>query len=96
MLKRALAVLFHGPAWLTFIAMGVEPDDRFERSTREEARQRGWQFENLDGDMSLIRGLVDGPWDDRRYLVVRPGFRIAASFDDNVIKADPTPAEPGP
>lgn len=23
MLKRALAVLFHGPAWLTFIAMGV-------------------------------------------------------------------------
>jgi hypothetical protein len=81
---------------LTFIAMGVEPDDRFERSTREEAQQRGWQFEKLDGDMALIRGLVDGPWDDERYLVVQPGFRIASSFDDNVIKAEPGPAEPSP
>jgi Protein of unknown function (DUF1638) len=27
--------------------MGVEPDDRFERKTRDDAAERGWQFEKL-------------------------------------------------
>lgn len=81
---------------LTFIRMGVEPDDRFERATREEASERGWQYEQLEGDMSLIRDLVDGPWDESRYLVVPPGCCIAASFNDDVIKSVPGPDVLGP
>lgn len=72
---------------LTFIEMGIEPDDRFEQQTRREAAERGWTFEKLAGDMSLIQGLVDGPWDADRFLVVPPGCRIAASFDEGIIKA---------
>ena len=74
---------------LAYIAMGVEPDDRFERRTRDEATQRGWQFEKLAGDMSLLQSLLDGPWDDERFLVVQPGQRVAASFDDDIIKSEP-------
>jgi len=74
-------------AGVTFIEMGVEPDDRFERESREDALARGWQYEKLAGDMRLLQGLLDGPWDDARYLVVPPGKRIAASFDAGVIKA---------
>ena len=37
--------------------------------------------------MRLLQGLLDGPWDEDRYLVVPPGKRIAASFDLQVIKA---------
>jgi len=73
---------------LTFIEMGIEPDDRFEQHTRREAAQRGWQFEKLQGDMGLIRGLVDGPWDDGRFLVVPPGCRIAPNFDERIIEAE--------
>jgi hypothetical protein len=72
---------------LAFIEMGVEPDDRFERRTRQEAAERGWTFEKLAGDMALIQALVDGPWDADRFLVVPPGCRIAASFDDKIIQA---------
>jgi hypothetical protein len=74
---------------LTYIEMGVEPDDRFERHTREMAVQRGWKYEKLLGDMSLIQALVDGPWDDARFLTVPPGHQVAASFDEGVIKAVP-------
>jgi hypothetical protein len=74
-------------AGLTSIAMGVEPDDRFQRQSKDEAEARGWQYEELSGDMRLLQGLLDGPWDDGRYLVVPPGKRIAASFDHQVIKA---------
>jgi hypothetical protein len=72
---------------MTYIAMGIEPDDRFERRAREQAAERGWAFEKLDGDMSLLQSLVDGPWDDERFLVVPPGCKIEVSYDDKIIKA---------
>ncbi|MEI8372695.1 MAG: DUF1638 domain-containing protein [Planctomycetota bacterium] len=74
-------------AGLTYIDMGVGPDDRFQQQSEAEAKERGWQYEKLSGDMRLIQGLLDGPWDDDRYLVVPPGNRIAASFDQQVIKS---------
>ncbi len=73
-------------AGLTYIEMGIEPDDRFQRQSEAEAESRGWQFEKLSGDMRLLQGLLDGPWNEDRYLVVPPGKRIAASFDERVIK----------
>ncbi len=72
----------------TYIQMGVEPDDRFEQRTRECACQRGWKFEKLCGDLSLIRALVDGPWDDDRFLTVEPGWRVIARYDDGIIAAE--------
>ncbi len=73
---------------MTYIEMGIEPDDRFERRARQQAAERGWTFEKLSGDMTLIQRLVDGPWDDARFLVVPPGSRIAASFDEGIVKVE--------
>jgi hypothetical protein len=75
---------------LTFIEMGIEPDDSFERRTRDEAIARGWNFEKVKGDMSLIRRLVDGIWDEREFLIVRPGQCVAARYDEGIIHAEPT------
>jgi len=73
---------------IAYIEMGIEPDDRFERQAREEAAERGWKYEKLAGDMTLVRRLVDGPWDDERFLVVPPGGRVAASFDEKIIRLE--------
>jgi hypothetical protein len=72
---------------LTFIEMGVEPDDSFAKRAEAEAAGRGWEFEKLSGDMSLIRRLVNGEWDSRDFLVVQPGQRVVARYDDSVIDA---------
>lgn len=74
---------------LTFIEMGVEPDDRFERQAREEAARRGWKFEKVRGDLSLIERLVDGQWDEKDFLVVPPGWRIVARYDEGIIGTEP-------
>ena len=73
---------------LTFIEMGVEPDDRFERQTREEAASRGWDFERVKGDPSMIQRFVDGCWDEREFLIVRPGARVAPTYEDDIITLD--------
>jgi len=73
---------------IAFIEMGLEPDDRFERQARSRAAERNWTFEKLRGELGLVQALVDGPpWDEDRFLVVPPGHRVAASFDQRIIKA---------
>jgi hypothetical protein len=70
---------------LAFIRMGVEPDGSFEARTRELAAERGWEFESLEGDLGLLRRLVDGPWDAADFLVLRPGQRAAATLGEEVV-----------
>lgn len=85
-LYEQLREMTHNYHHLMFIEMGIEPDDRFEDRARRDAASRGWEFEKLAGDMSLVQALVDGPWDDDRFLVVPPGHRVAPSFDEAIIK----------
>jgi hypothetical protein len=73
---------------LTFIETGLECDDRFEQDARAEAVEKDWAFEKITGDLGLFRKLVDGEWDPADFLVVAPGERIAASYDDGIIKAE--------
>lgn len=77
---------------LTFIEMGVEPDGSFEQHTREEAEKRGWNFEKVAGDLSLLQRLVDGDWDEGDFLLVPPGWRVSAKYDEGIITAEEAPA----
>jgi len=70
---------------ITFIEMGVEPDDRFEREAQALAEERGWSFEKLPGDLTLLRRLVDGPWEAAEFLVVPPGHRVIATGDEAIV-----------
>lgn len=73
---------------MTFIEMGIEPDDRFERHTRELASKRDLQFEKVPGDLSMVQRLVDGSWDEKEFLVVEPGWRLVAKYDEEIIGAE--------
>ena len=73
---------------LTFIAMGIEPDDRFERQTKAQADERGWKYEKVTGDVGLIRRLLDGPWDDGDFLVLPPGQRVVTRLNEGIIAAE--------
>ncbi|HOM15993.1 MAG TPA: DUF1638 domain-containing protein [Thermoguttaceae bacterium] len=84
---------------ITYIEMGVGPEAPFVQKARREAEEKGWRFEHVRGDMSLLQALVDGPWDQERFLVAPPGHEIAPCFDDQLIQAKPihTPSsEPAP
>lgn len=70
---------------ITFIEMGVEPDDRFEQLARKEAENKEWAFEKISGSLNLLEKLLGGQWDPVDFLIVPPGHHIAASPGQNIV-----------
>lgn len=71
-----------------FIAFDITDDAPAEAIARDQAERRSWEFEKVEGDLVLLRRLIDGDWGDD-VLVLQPGERLAMSYDDGVVKAVP-------
>jgi hypothetical protein len=67
-----------------FIDMGVGDGSAVEAQTQEDARQKGWRFERLVGDLVLVRRLLDGDWEDD-FVVIQPGQQAVMTYDGGVI-----------
>ncbi len=72
-----------------FVDMGIGDAAPVEELARSEAERRAWSFERLAGELLLMRRLIDGAWDAADFLVLQPGERLAMSYDEAVIKAEP-------
>jgi hypothetical protein len=72
--------------------LGLPGDDENRRYAEQCAKSLGWRFQDHAGDASLLRDLLHGPWDSKRFLVVRPGERIAHTADAGIMKAVPAGA----
>ncbi len=70
------------------INMGIGDVEAYRRFTRDIARDHGWEYAEIDGDLSLLHRLADGDWESEDFLRVEPGQRIAESFDELVLRAE--------
>ena len=53
---------------------------------RESAGFLKWAYRREDGDSSLMKDMLEGNWDEERFLVAQPGQPVQASFDDRIIR----------
>lgn len=97
--KHLAEVMQH---WLANYTHGVLIDFDFAKPLhlREQVQhlctQRGWQFEEVEGDLRLLQRWVDGDWDDPTFLVVPPGHQVVPSHDHLVIRTEPVTAAATP
>ena len=68
-----------------YIDTGLVEKEEYVRTAEEVARERGWMFEELRGDLSLIGRFLDGEWDED-FLVVPPSRSVSASYDGSILK----------
>jgi hypothetical protein len=61
----------------------------YKEQAEKIATQKGWKYEELSGDVRLIRKLIDGEWNEDEFLIVQPGEEIVASYDDHVLGRRP-------
>ena len=75
--------------WATYIDWGLGNCDGYKEYTRQCAEFLGWNYDQLKGDPALMQRLVNGQWNDKDFLVVRPGQKITEDLtNDGIIKAD--------
>lgn len=73
---------------LAYIATPVADGKQRERRAGEIAKQQGWAFEKLPGDLGWLRQLVDGEWTEQEFLVLKPGERVGLRYDGQLIGAE--------
>lgn len=80
-------------AWMTnynnatYVDLGFGDPERYREYTRKCAEWLGWDCDMLEGNPRLVRDLLEGHWDDDRFLVVDPGHRIALTHDERIVTA---------
>ena len=71
-----------------FIDLGIGDTKMLKAKTQSQAAQRGWSYEEITGDLVLLRRLLEAGWadgGDPDFLVVPPGQSVTMTYDDNII-----------
>jgi hypothetical protein len=75
---------------IAYIDMGIGNFPEYEEKARKEAFDKGWKFERLKGDISLLRKLIEGDWNKEEFLVVQPGEKIMPIYVGDIMRAQVT------
>jgi hypothetical protein len=57
----------------------------YTAQVQEQAQRRGWNYEQLAGSMVIVRELIEGQWDENRFLIVPPGRSLTPTYDSRII-----------
>ncbi len=75
-------------SWATYIDWRLADSERYRQYTKECADYLNWNFDEIEGDSSLIQQMVDGNWSEDLFLVVNPGEKIQSDvLSDNIVKS---------
>ena len=73
--------------WATYIHWDLPTADRERAFTRDCAEFLHWNYDEVEGDPTLMYDFLDGKWDADRFLIVNPGECIEPSHDPTVLKS---------
>ena len=69
----------------TLITLDFLEHLKLREQVRQICAERGWQYDEIPGEMGLFLKLLEGQWPEVDFLVVQPGQRVAATNDERVI-----------
>ena len=78
-----------------YIKMPYLDKPRYADLTRKAADYLGWEYSELEGDMSLMEKMISGDWIENDFLILEPGEMAAPSYDADIIKKIPAPGFSG-
>lgn len=62
-------------------------DEYYKDMVKKSAALFGWGYEEITGDISLLKDFVEGNWHEDAFIIIPPGQMAEPSHDENIIKA---------
>lgn len=69
-----------------YIGLGLGDGHDVAARAKTDADRRGWRFEQMNGDLILVKRLLAGDWDED-FLIVQPGERIEMSGGEEIVSS---------
>jgi len=70
----------------TYVDWGLGDSEAYKQYTKDCADYLKWDYDQLEGDPSLMQRFLDGKWDnDEEFLVVKPGCKIVSDLTSDRI-----------
>jgi hypothetical protein len=74
-----------------YVDLGVGATEQDLQYTRGCAEWLNWSFARERGDPGLLTALLEGRWDDERFVTVGPGETFRMTGDERILEATGTP-----
>ncbi|MCX5641829.1 MAG: DUF1638 domain-containing protein [Candidatus Omnitrophica bacterium] len=74
---------------ILYITLPLPELPDYRDPSREMAKEKGWEWEEMAGDSSFLKQMIEGPYPEENFLLVEPGCKIAATNDENIIMSVP-------
>jgi hypothetical protein len=72
---------------LTYIDTQIGDFSEYKELTRRQAKEKGWEYEELAGSVNILARLLNGEWDEKDFLLLPPHKQIQAVYDrEEIIK----------
>lgn len=72
---------------ITYIDMGLPLDPEYAELARREAVDRKLSFEQIPGDLRLLRMMLAGDWPEEDFLTVPPKWQVDSENDGRILIA---------
>jgi hypothetical protein len=69
----------------TFVDTNVGDSEYYHQQSAADAKDKGFEYERVTGDIRLVADLTEGNWNDDDFLIVPPKCKITPSFDDSIV-----------
>ena len=71
----------------TYLDTNLGDSQAYRGHAQRVARDGRWSFDEIAGDLTLLQALVNGAWDEGRFLVVPPAHQVVPAIGAEIIAA---------
>ncbi len=71
----------------TLIDFDFLQDLDLKKQVQQICADKHWEYEEIKGDLRLFETMLSGDWNEKDFLVVKPGQKVVATFDEGIIGA---------
>jgi hypothetical protein len=68
-----------------YVDLGFYDTRRYKKFTKKCAEELSWNYDEQTGDPQLILNFLEGNWNSDDFLIVQPGAKVVASYDEQII-----------